>query len=166
MSLLGVILSESSEAGRCHSPRCTWCYSWVLCFRDNAHSWFSENAGWKLVKILCFVFILARWSLNSGLCICKASTPQLEPHLQFILFWLFLEMGGSHELFAGAGSPDFSLQVARIIGPSHQHSAYSQILNYIKEKKNPHMQRKHIGRNVLKWTLQCLYLGWLLFCFI
>jgi hypothetical protein len=42
------------------------------------------------------------WSLNSGLHIYKPGTLPLEQHLQFILCWLFLEMG-SHKLFAQDG---------------------------------------------------------------
>jgi hypothetical protein len=39
-------------------------------------------------------FFWQDWSLSLGLCACKSDTVPLEPHLQFILLWLFLEMDG------------------------------------------------------------------------
>jgi hypothetical protein len=51
-----------------------------------------------------FFFFFFWWDcgLNSGLRTCKAGALLLEPHLQTILLWLFLEMG-SLEHFAQAG---------------------------------------------------------------
>jgi hypothetical protein len=69
--------------------------------------------------------------LNSGLCACKAGAHPLEPHLHFILLWLFWRRG-SHELFARPFNwldefPSIlgrlSSLVSRITGISYQHLA-------------------------------------------
>jgi hypothetical protein len=42
---------------------------------------------------LLIIFFLWDWGLNLRLCACKAGALLHESHLQYILLWLFLEMG-------------------------------------------------------------------------
>jgi hypothetical protein len=52
------------------------------------HLFTVENPKFKI-----FFFFLWNWSLNSGLCTCKAGALPLEPHLQSILLCLFWRWG-------------------------------------------------------------------------
>jgi hypothetical protein len=73
-----------------------------------------------------FFFFLWDWGLNSGLCVCKAGTLLLEPHLQSILFWLFWRWGLTN-YFPGWPQTKILLipasKAARITGVSHWHLA-------------------------------------------
>jgi hypothetical protein len=66
---------------------------------------------------------LVGWSLNSGLCICKAGTLLLEPHLQLIL--LLCWRCGLVKYLPGLAwtsiFPFLASQTAGITGVSHWH---------------------------------------------
>jgi hypothetical protein len=65
------------------------------------------------------------WDLNSGLCICKAGTLLLEPHLQSILLWWFWRWDLERTICPGWPWNLIHLisvcWVARITGLSHRH---------------------------------------------
>jgi hypothetical protein len=63
---------------------------------------FSKNSTWDSLTFLCTYCFGGTGVWISGLGACKAGTLWLEPHLQTILLWLFLEMGFL-ELFVEAG---------------------------------------------------------------
>jgi hypothetical protein len=57
-----------------------------------------------------FYFFLSwwDWDLNSGLCIYKAGALLLEPHLKFILLWLFWRWSLLNYLLGLASNSDLS----------------------------------------------------------
>jgi hypothetical protein len=66
--------------------------------------------------------------LNLGLHVCKVGALLLEPHLQYILLWLFWGWGLVNYLSGLALNldPISASQVTRIIGVSHQHLAHAE----------------------------------------
>jgi hypothetical protein len=69
-----------------------------------------------------FFFEWVDWSLNSGLCTCKAGTLWLESHLQSILLWLFWRWGLENcwpSLASNFNPSVLASQVAGIRGVSH-----------------------------------------------
>jgi hypothetical protein len=77
-------------------------------FQTSPEEIISERLSCEYFLLLKYIFFLFQyffwwdWGLNSELCICKAATLLLEPHLQHMLLWLFWRWG-SLELFALAG---------------------------------------------------------------
>jgi hypothetical protein len=93
--------------------------------------------GRPCFNLFFFFFFWWNWSLNSGLCTCKAGALPFQPQLQSILLWLswrwslklFARLASNHDPF------DLSLQVAKIIPVSHWCLAHLAFLNFRNQKK-------------------------------
>jgi hypothetical protein len=85
---------------------------------------------WLDYFIHLFIYVLVVFGgLNSGLHACKAGTLLLEPHLQFILLWIFWGLANYlPRVASNSDPPNLNLpistsQVASITCMSHQHLA-------------------------------------------
>jgi hypothetical protein len=87
-----------------HLTICDFWMMWQICtdwekFLYQSPASVLHNYKTALFLLLLLLLSWWDWGLNSGLHTCKAGALLLQPHLQFILLWLFLEIG-SHDLLA------------------------------------------------------------------